>query len=123
MIYLDSTILKLQAVLAGSVSSTQPEAHAFFYDVPAAEKTGFEEYRGATKRTALNDTTDVDICVAPPLAGTTRVIECLTIYNKDSASVTVTVKTDDGTTERILCKVALAVGETLFMNEDGFGVI
>ena len=118
MIYLDSSILSLQAVLAGAKTTNQLDCTVCFYDVPSQTKTGFQEYRGAIKRTATNDTTDVTICAAPS-AGVTRNIKMISIYNKDTVSATVTVKTDDGTTEFIICKRTLLTTETLVINEYG----
>lgn len=123
MIYLDSTLLKLQAVLAGAITTNQLDCHVWFYDVPSQTKEGNEDYRGAVKRTASNSTTDVDICSAPSNNGVTRVITGISIYNKDTVSATVTVKTDDATTEFILVKQALAATETLFYDGAGWYVI
>ena len=113
MIYLDSTLLKLEAILAGAVAANQPEAHVHFREIPSQTKPTFEEYLGATKRTATNGANDVTICAAPGAAGRTRNIDTVSIYNKDTANVTVTVKTDDGTTEFIIRKQLLAPGESL----------
>jgi hypothetical protein len=120
LIALDSTTLKLQAVLAGAVATTQPDVHVWFYDVPATKKDSFEDYRPAMKRTATNSTTDVDICSAPSVDNTTRVIQSIAIHNKDTASVTITIKTDDGTTEYTAFKATLATLECATY-EDGLG--
>lgn len=112
MIALDSTTLKLQAVLAGAVATTNPDVHVWFYDVPATKKDSFEDYRPALKRTATNGATDVDICSAPSVDNTTRVIQNIAVHNKDTASVTLTIKTDDGTTEYTVFKVTLATLES-----------
>jgi len=122
VIRLDSTTRKLQAVLAGVVTASQPQCSVHFYDVPSQEKTDFSEYRGAVKNTDTNDTTDVDICAAPLKAGTIRNIDYISIYNKDSASVQVTVKIDDSGTETILIRRTLTTLQTLFY-EDGAGWI
>ena len=119
MIYLDSTILKLEAVLAGAVAANQPEAHVHFRDIPSQPKPTFEEYRGATTRTAMNSNTDVTICAAPGQVGTTRNIDTISIYNKDTAAVVCTVKTDDGTTEFIIVKQTLLTTQSLVYDRDG----
>ena len=111
--YLNSTILKLQAVLAGAPATSQPEVHVWFYDVLSQTKEGNEEYLGAVKRTAMNGNTDVDICSAPSQNGVTRVITAIAIYNKDTASVTVTVKTDDAVTEYIIVTQVVTTLKTL----------
>lgn len=117
---LDTALIKLEAVLAGAVSANQPEVHVDFI---AHTDTG-EQSNPSTYRTALNSTTDVSILQAPGTQGNTRsnsVLEPLfvSIYNKDTANVTVTVKTDDGTTERIIGKWLLATLEVLMYEKGG----
>ena len=107
--------LKLEAVLAGAVAANQPEVHVDYVDWTKdnvqTPPTPF--------RVALNNTTDVTILAAPVLNPRREPVG-ITIYNKDTAAVTVTVKTDDGTTERIIEKKQLAAGETL-VYEKGAG--
>lgn len=105
---LNGTLISLQAVLAGAVSANQPECHVAYVDY---SKEG-NVTPPAIQRTALNSTTDATILAAPPFNPTREVISA-SIYNKDTASVTVTVKTDDGTTERIIAKATLLTLEVL----------
>lgn len=104
---LDSS-MKLEAVLAGAVSTSQPEAHVGYVDFTIEGK----QTRPAPFRVSLNSTTDVTI-LASPTGNAVRKTESISIYNKDTASVTVTVKTDDGSTEKIVVKQTLATLETL----------
>ncbi len=105
---LNGTLMHLEAVLAGAVAANQPEAIVDYIEYnPQAMATP-----PAQVRTALNGNTDVTILAAPTINPTREPIR-VSIYNKDTASVTVTVKTDDGTTERIACKVTLLTLETL----------
>lgn len=106
---LNSTIISLQAVLAGAVSANQPECHVNF----TTWDTAGVPSKPGTQRTALNSTTDVTILSAPNTAGIVIEPTSISLYNKDTASVTVTVKTDDGTTERIIAKTTLLTLETL----------
>ena len=108
MIVLD-TLTKLEAVLAGAVSANQPEVHVTYMDWNANN----ELTAPATTRTALNSNTDVTILAAPTTSPRREVQEVM-IYNKDTASVVLTVKTDDGTTERIILKITLATLGTMF---------
>ena len=101
--------LNLQAVLASAVAANQPESHVDYVDY---NQNG-ELTKPATYRTALNSNTDVTILAAPTAGGFIRDVLRASIYNKDTATVTVTVKTDDGTTERIDRKVSLLTGETI----------
>lgn len=105
---LNGTLISLQAVLAGAASANQPECHVAYVDY---NKEG-NVTPPTIQRTALNSTTDAIILAAPPFNPTREVISA-SIYNKDTASVTVTVKTDDGTTERIIAKATLLTLEVL----------
>ncbi len=105
--------LKLEAVLAGAVSANQPEVTVDYIDW----NTQSEATPPATFRTALNSNTDVTILAAAQttanVGNPVREPIRVAIYNKDTASVTVTVKTDDGTTERIIIKATLLTLESL----------
>ena len=98
----------LQCILAGAVSANQPEVHVDYVDwTPEGVRTP-----PASFRTALNSATDVTILAAPVSNPKREPIE-VNIYNKVTASVVVTVKTDDGTTERIILKRTLTTLQTL----------
>lgn len=110
-----SSSLKLEAVLAGAVAANQPEVHVDYFDWnPQGVQT-----KPAPFRVALNSNTDVTI-LASPLPGFVREPMLISIYNKDTSAVTVTIKTDDGSTERIIHKTLLDIGRTLFW-ERGVG--
>lgn len=94
---LDSTLLSLQAVLVGAITTSQPEVTV---DYVLWNARG-ERTKPQTYRVALNSTTDVVILPAPTTPGFVHEPLRISIYNKDTASITVIVKTDDGTTERI----------------------
>ena len=120
MIRLDKMTRSLQANLAGAVAANQPQCVVCFYDIPRQSKEDFSEYQGAMQETNTNDGTDVTICAAPPVNGTIRNIDFVSVYNKDTAAVIVTVKVDNSTTESILKKQELSPGQTLHY-EDGAG--
>jgi len=90
-VILDYSSLRLEAVLAGAVSANQPEAHVDYVDWSPEGRPS----PPATFRVALNSATDV-VILAAPTANPRREPVRLSIYNKDTAAVTVTVKTDDG---------------------------
>lgn len=52
---------------------------------------------------ALNGATPVDI-VAAPAASVQRAVRNVTFFNRDTAAVTITLRLDDGGTERVLDK-------------------
>lgn len=112
---LDNT-LKLEAVLDAGVAANQPEVHVDYVTWNVAGVM----VKPAPFRTALNSSTDVTILAAPLTQGFILEPIFISIYNKDTAAVTVTVKTDDGSTERIIHKTLLDTTRTLFW-ERGVG--
>jgi hypothetical protein len=109
---LDSS-LTLEAVLGGAVAANQPEFHVDYF---VRDNNANQTLKPSTLRGALNSTTDVTL-ISPTTGrystqGFVAEVQRLTIYNKDTASVAVTVKTTDGT-DRIKCKVTLETGEFL----------
>jgi hypothetical protein len=111
--------VKLEAVLAGAITTSQPEVHVSY----RLYNTAGEKTKPTLYRTVLNSTTDVTLILdqsggAIPQQGFVLEILSLNIYNKDTVSATVTVKTDDGTTERIVRKVTLLTLETLSYQKD-----
>jgi len=102
------TLTKLEIVLAGAVAANQLDVHVSYVDWNKSGVTA----NPAMFRTASNNTTDVTI-LAAPVGNPVREVLRVAIYNKDTASATVTIKSDDGTTERIVTKVTLATLETL----------
>lgn len=111
MIYLDSTSKKLELVLAGAVAANALEVSVHYFKItPQATTT---ERRGGVQRATSNNTTDVTIADAPELQGIIKNIHTMFVHNKDTATATVTIKIDDGGTETILVKQAIAAGESL----------
>lgn len=106
MIRLDSTTRKLQVVLAGAVTTNQLPVVVSYSDQTSST------YNGATQLAVTNNTTEVDICSAPP-AATTRDVDFIQVQNTDTVPATVTVRVDAGGTNYDLKKVTLAAGESL----------
>lgn len=119
MIPLDTTTRKLQAFLAGAVSTTNPVVTVVFYDVPRGSKTDSSEYLKSIQFTNLNGVTETDVCAAPSVQGTVRNIQYINIYNADTASVDVFVVIDDNGTNRIQVKVTLATTESAVWTPTG----
>lgn len=107
MIVLDAST-KLEAVLDGAVSANQPVVHFTYHDWSMNN----ELTAPATFRAALSSTADVTILAAPTTSPRREPI-AMSLYNKDTASVTVTLKSDDGTTEYVLAKITLLTLESL----------
>lgn len=75
----------------------------------------FTAVNGATDG-VLNGTTPVTL-VAAPAGGTNRLVKTITVYNDDTAAVTVELRKVSGGGTRILCRVTLDVDDTLVWND------
>jgi hypothetical protein len=102
---LDGTAISIQVAMSTSAATTNPTFVATY-----ADNAGSGITEGATDG-ALNGSTDVTV-VPAPTGSNRRVIKDITIYNGDSAAVTVFVKYDNNATQRTLAKVTLQVGDT-----------
>lgn len=104
---LDATTKTIVAVMSGAAATSNPE-----YTVAYADSTSSALTEGASDG-ALNGTSPVTI-VAAPGASTRRVIKWITIQNKDTAAVTLTVTYDNssGSTSRQIAKVTLQPNDT-----------
>lgn len=114
MIILSETTDNLQVVLGGTVAAGQPQCYVAWRDRTATTFTA--------GRTIVdtNNTTDVTIAAAPA-ASTQRIIDYVSVYNRDTAPVTVTIKLDANGTEFILYRGILGIEEVLaYTNEQGF---
>jgi hypothetical protein len=112
MLILGSTLRKLEAVLSGAITTSQPEVAVTFTDIRADGARGMQTYL-----VALNSTTPVTICPAPN-SGITRIVDTINVYNKDTASITVQINYDESGTDYILCKRTLATLETLTYEDE-----
>ena len=102
---LDGTAISLQAALTTSAATTNPT-----FVTNYADNSGSGITEGATDG-SLNGSTDVSI-VPAPTGSNRRVVKNITIFNGDTAAVTVLIKYDNNATQRTLVKVTLAVGDT-----------
>lgn len=102
---LDGTAISIQVAMSTSAATTNPTFVATY-----ADNAGSGITEAATDG-ALNGSTDVTV-VPAPTGSNRRVIKDITIYNGDSAAVTVFVKYDNNATQRTLAKVTLQVGDT-----------
>lgn len=108
----------MQAVLSGAVATTQPQVTVCASDQSSSGYAGL-----APVRTTLNSTTDVTILSAPA-ASTFRDVDYLSVYNADTASVTVTIKFDQSGADTIILTVTLATLEQLeFTHGSGWKVL
>jgi len=105
ILVLDATTDSIVVAMAGAAATTNPDFTSGF-----ADNTGSAFTEGSNDG-ALNGTTSVTL-VASPAAATRRVVKNITIFNKDTAAVTVTVSYNANGTLRDIAKVTLAVGDT-----------
>ena len=102
---LDATTESIVVAMSGAAATTNPDFTAAW-----ADDTGSAFTEGSTDG-ALNGTSSVTL-VAAPASSTRRVVKNVTIYNKDTAAVTITVSFNNNSTLRNIAKVTLAVGDT-----------
>lgn len=104
-IILDATTKSIVATMSGAAATTNPDFTAAY-----ADNNGTVFTEGANDG-ALNGTNSVTL-VAAPAASTRRTIKSITIENKDTAVVTITISYNNNSTLRTLYKVTLNVGDT-----------
>lgn len=102
---LDATTKSLVAVMSGAAATTNPDFTAAY-----ADSTGALFTEGANDG-AFNGTSQVTL-VSAPAASTRRVIKSLTIKNRDTAAVTITISYNNNSTLRSIARVTLDVGDT-----------
>ena len=102
---LDATTKSIEVAMSGAAATTNPDFTAAY-----ADNNGTNFTEGANDG-ALNGTSAVTL-VAAPAASTRRTIKSITIENKDTAAVTLTISYNNNSTLRTIAKVTLAVGDT-----------
>ena len=118
MIVLSQTNDKIQVILGGAVATNQAQCVACWRDITATPT-----YVAGRSVANTNNTSDVDL-VASPAASTQRVVDYLSIYNNDTASIVLTVKFDAAGTDYILWKGTLLTGERAeYENGKGWTVV
>jgi len=105
LLVLDATTKSIVCTMSGAATTTNPDFTAAW-----ADNTGSAFTEGATDG-ALNGTSSVTL-VAAPASSTRRAIKTITIQNRDTAAVTITVSYDNNSTLRTIAKVTLQVGDT-----------
>lgn len=102
---LNGTTISIKIAMSTSAATTNPT-----FVTTYADNSGSGITEGANSG-ALNGSTDVTV-VSAPTGTNRRVIKDITIYNGDTAAVTIFIKYDNNGTQRTLAKVTLAVGDT-----------
>lgn len=113
---LDSTTKSVEVLLSANVASNQAVIYAAFADMTTSTLVGGET-------DALSNNTTAVTAVAAPAASTQRQVKYLSIYNNDTAAITVTVRLNNNGTFRILNKSTLLPGQALQWTADqGFAI-
>ena len=105
MLILDATTKSIVVAMSGAAATTNPDFTAAY-----ADNNGTTFTEGANDGT-LNGTSSVTL-VAAPAASTRRTIKSITIENRDTAAVTLTISYNNSSTLRTIAKVTLQVGDT-----------
>ena len=105
LLILDATTKSIVVAMSGAAATTNPDFTAAW-----ADNNGTIFTEGATDG-ALNGTSSVTLVTAPA-ASTRRTIKAITIENKDTAAVTLTISYNNNSTLRTIAKVTLQVGDT-----------
>lgn len=100
---LNTNTQNIKINMAAAAATTNPD-----YVVAYADNTGTSFTEG-TGDGVLNGTTDVTVVAGA--AATRRIIKTITVYNRDTAAITLNVKYDGGT-QRIIAKPTIQPGET-----------
>lgn len=109
MLVLNATTKSIVAIMAAPAATNNPDFTAAFAD---STGTSFTE---SANDGALNGTSQVTI-VAAPASGAKRVIKSITIENRDTSAVTITLSYDNNGTLRTIANVTLQVGDTWTTN-------
>lgn len=116
MIILSSTTDVLEIVLLGSVTTNQLEVTTAFRDITSTT------YTAGRQLSVTNNTTDVAI-VSSPVASTSRVVDLINIYNKDTVTQEIIIKFNDNGTDYILYRNFIDPLQTItFIEGTGWSV-
>jgi len=102
---LDATTKKIEASMSGAPATTNPTFMSSYSDQTITSFTP------GSNNGSLNGVTAVTL-VAAPAASTQRIIKDITIYNKDTAVVTITLRIDVSATDFELFVFTLVAGGT-----------
>jgi len=101
-VILDSTTKRVRAYLAGAVAANQPHFNASWAD----HNLTTHAFTPGHLLGLLNSATPVEIIVAPA-SGFRRQVKLISIFNADTANVTVTVEVFDGANQRTWIRAIL----------------
>jgi hypothetical protein len=98
---LNTTSQTIKGKLSAAVATTQPTFETSYGDHSSSTYSGKVEFG------AFNGTTAVTLLSAPSVSNREHICKSIAVFNKDTASVTVEIYIDDGSSTSILQKVTL----------------
>lgn len=108
----------LQILLAGAITTNQAVLFASYLDVATDASTAAP----GNSSGSTNNTTAVN-WIAAPSSGLVRQAKYLSCYNADTATITATVRVNDGVNTRIIGKFQMLTGERLaYVDGHGFTI-
>lgn len=117
MIILDATTDTIEMVLGGAITTTNPDYYISYVDVTTTTYSA-EDNHGTT-----NGVTAVTALSAPS-ASTQRQVKFISVFNRDTANVTLTIRLDDTSVERTLWRGTLAANEMVqYADGEGWNVL
>ena len=123
MIRLDRTSRSLGIVLGGAVATNQLQVIVSGIErVPTSAATQTPVI-GFTQISTTNSATDVTICAAPLVNGRVREVESISVRNRDTAAVVVSIEYDDNGTDYVIFSATLSIGDFLvYSSQSGWQV-
>lgn len=123
MIRLDRTTRTLGIVLGGAVATNQLNVIVSGIERGPSSAATQAPVLGFTQISTTNDTTDVTICAAPGVTGRVREVESISVRNRDTAAVVVSIEFDDNGTDYIIFSATLSIGDFLtYSSQSGWQV-
>lgn len=116
MFVLTTTSQSVTAVMSGAAATTNPD-----FTVCWLQTTTTTSAPGSNNG-AFNGTTPVTL-VSAPGSSTQRSIRTLTINNRDTAAVTITLRYVDGANTRNIHTVTLAAGDSFYLSTEGISTL
>lgn len=117
---LDSTAKTIEVILSSTVASNQLDWVAAYVDIDQANAS----WANANENNGVTNNAVAVTMVNAPASGETRKIDFINVHNNDTASAEVTVRLNNSASVRVLAKVTLEPGDSLFYtNESGWNTV
>ena len=113
----------MQIVLGGAVATNQLNVIVSGVERIPASAALQAPVIGFTQIATTNSATDVTICAAPLVNGRVREVESISVRNRDTAAVVVSIEYDDNGTDYVIFSATLSIGDFLvYSSQSGWQV-